>query len=504
MKVFHKANKGYDMPKTITAAARTVPAQRQGVVWGALLSFSVLVFLFWSQSIAAQGLPDFTELVEENSSAVVNISTTTEPTNRSSGLPGMPFDERQLEQLPPFLQEFFRGPQSPFGGDPRSQQPTRSMGSGFIVSKDGYVLTNNHVVEGADEVIVRLNDRREFQATIVGTDPSSDMAVLKIENGEDLPVVKVGRSRDLEVGEWVFAIGSPFGFDYTVTAGIVSALGRSLPSENYVPFIQTDVAINPGNSGGPLFNLDGEVVGINSQIYTRSGGFMGVSFAIPIDDAMNVFRQIRDDGSVSRGWLGVLIQEVNRDLAETFGLKRPRGALIAEVMENSPAQDGGLEAGDIVLEYNGESVERSSDLPPMVGRTPVGESATLTVLREGREIELDIEIGRLPGDQASSGEPTANEGAPADASVLGITVEPLPAKAAEELSIRGGVVVTGVNAGPALDAGIRSQDVITELDRKPVRSVQEFRDLAADLPEDRAVSVRIVRQGRAIYLVMKP
>ncbi|MEC7815311.1 MAG: PDZ domain-containing protein, partial [Pseudomonadota bacterium] len=255
---------------------------------------------------------------------------------------------------------------------------------------------------------------------------------------------------------------------------------------------------------GPLFNLDGEVVGINSQIYTRSGGFMGVSFAIPIDDAMNVFRQIRDDGSVSRGWLGVLIQEVNRDLAETFGLKRPRGALIAEVMENSPAEDGGLEAGDIVLEYNGESVERSSDLPPMVGRTPVGESATLTVLREGREIELDIEIGRLPGDQASSDEPAANDEAPADASILGITVEPLPAEAAEELSINGGVVVTGVSAGPALDAGIRSQDVITELDRKPVRSVQEFRDLAADLPEDRAVSVRIVRQGRAIYLVMKP
>jgi serine protease Do len=218
---------------------------------------SVMVSVFWSQSLAARGLPDFTELVEENSSAVVNISTTSEPRNQGSRFQGSPFDERQLEQLPPFLQDFFRGPQSPFGGAPRSQQPQRSMGSGFIVSTDGYVLTNNHVVEGADEVIVRLNDRREFQATIVGTDPRSDMAVLKIENGEDLPVVKVGRSRDLKVGEWVFAIGSPFGFDYTVTAGIVSALGRSLPSENYVPFIQTDVAINPGNSGGPLFNLDG-------------------------------------------------------------------------------------------------------------------------------------------------------------------------------------------------------------------------------------------------------
>ncbi len=300
------------MSRTNTKAARLSPVLKPWPVLGALLMLSALVSVFWSQGLAARGLPDFTELVEENSSAVVNISTTTDPQSSGSRFQGMPFDERQFEQLPPFLQDFFRGPQSPFGGSPHSQQPSRSMGSGFIVSKDGYVLTNNHVVEGADEVIVRLNDRREFKAVIVGTDPRS-----------------------------VFAIGSPFGFDYTVTAGIVSALGRSLPSENYVPFIQTDVAINPGNSGGPLFNLDGEVVGINSQIYTRSGGFMGVSFAIPIDDAMSVFRQIRDQGSVARGWLGVLIQEVNRDLAESFGLKRPRGALIAEVMEGSPAESGG-------------------------------------------------------------------------------------------------------------------------------------------------------------------
>jgi serine protease Do len=476
----------------------------RGAAWGAMLLVSMLIFLSWSQSVAAQGLPDFTELVKENSSAVVNISTITEPSSRGSSLPGMPFDERHLGQLPPFLQEFFRGPQSPFGGAPNVQQPTRSMGSGFIVSSDGYVLTNNHVVEGADQVIVRLNDRREFQATIVGTDPATDMAVLKIENGEDLPVVKIGRSRDLEVGEWVFAIGSPFGFDYTVTAGIVSALGRSLPSENYVPFIQTDVAINPGNSGGPLFNLDGEVVGINSQIYTRSGGFMGVSFAIPIDDAMNVFRQIRDDGSVSRGWLGVLIQEVNRDLAQTFGLDRPRGALVAEVMENSPAEAGGLEAGDIVLEFNGEPVERSSDLPPLVGRIQAGEMATLTVLRAGEEIELDVEIGQLPGEQASNGPNDAGGSGVPGAGALGLMVEPLSDDAAKELGVSGGVVVTNVGAGPAYEAGIRAQDVITELDRKPVQSVEEFRDIVSALPEDRAVSVRIVRQGRALYLVMKP
>ncbi|MBY6034303.1 DegQ family serine endoprotease [Marinobacter daepoensis] len=492
------------MPENKVGVVSLPMVASQGARWGVLLMLAALVSVFWSQGIAASGLPDFTELVEENSSAVVNISTTTEPTSRGGGFHGLPFDERQLEQLPPFLQDFFRGPQSPFGGSPRSQQPSRSMGSGFIVSSDGYVLTNNHVVEGADEVVVRLNDRREFTATIVGTDPSTDMAVLKIEDGEDLPVASVGRSRDLKVGEWVFAIGSPFGFDYTVTAGIVSALGRSLPSENYVPFIQTDVAINPGNSGGPLFNLEGEVVGINSQIYTRSGGFMGVSFAIPIDDAMNVFRQIRDKGMVARGWLGVLIQEVNRDLAESFGLRRPRGALIAEVMPGSPAEKGGLKSGDIVLEFEGEGVELSSDLPPMVGRTPVGESARLTVLRGGEEIELDVEIGKLPdGSTASSQPPTSSEADTADTR-LGLSVEALTPEIAGSMGVDGGVLVSGVERGPAFDAGIRARDIITEINREQVRSVGDFREVVRGLPDDKAVSVRIVRQGRAIYLVMKP
>lgn len=471
---------------------------------GLTLILSFMVLVAWSQPGAARNLPDFTELVEENAGAVVNISTTTAPQNRNSGRQGMPFDERQLEQLPEFFQDFFRGPQSPFGGGPGRSEPRRSMGSGFIVSTDGYVLTNNHVVEGADEIIVRLNDRREMPATLVGTDPRSDMAVLKIEDGDDLPVVKVGKSRELKVGEWVFAIGSPFGFDYTVTAGIVSALGRSLPSENYVPFIQTDVAINPGNSGGPLFNLDGEVVGINSQIYTRSGGFMGVSFAIPIDDAMNVFRQIRDKGSVSRGWLGVLIQEVNRDLAESFGLSRPRGALIAEVLDGSPAEAAGLQAGDIVLSYDGDEVELSSDLPPMVGRTPVGESASLTVLRGGDEIELKVEIGRLPedgGQQASA--PAGDSGGPAS-SPLGMMVEPLPTDLAETLGVEGGVLVSNVASGPAAEAGIRPRDVITEINRQEVVSVDQFREVVRGLPEGKAVSVRVVREGRALYLVMKP
>lgn len=468
-----------------------------------LLAFMLTAF---AQTVSARSLPDFTELVEDNSAAVVNISTSTERKAAGGGAHGSPFDQRQFEQLPEFFQDFFRGPQSPFGGgSPGRQAPRQSMGSGFIVSADGYVLTNNHVVEGADEIIVRLNDRRELPARLIGTDPRSDMAVLKIEDGDDLPVVKIGRSKDLKVGEWVLAIGSPFGFDYTVTAGIVSALGRSLPSENYVPFIQTDVAINPGNSGGPLFNLDGEVIGINSQIYTRSGGFMGVSFAIPIDDAMNVFRQLRDEGSVSRGWLGVLIQEVNRDLAESFGLQRPRGALVAEVMAGSPAEDAGLQSGDIVLAYDGEDVTLSSDLPPMVGRTPVGETAALKVLRGGKVINVDVEIGRLPEDgQARQAAPSTGSDESSSAP-LGLSIEPLPDGLADSWELSsGGVLVTGVSPGPARDAGIRANDVITELNRKSVGSVEDFREVVKSLPDNSAVSVRVVRDGRASYFVIKP
>lgn len=461
--------------------------------------FAVLLLLVASlastQAWAARGLPDFTELVEENSDAVVNISTTQ---TRNASRRGFPFSEREFEQLPEFFQDFF----GPRFGNPGQPQPRHSMGSGFIVSTDGYVLTNNHVVEGADEIIVRLSDRRELQATLIGTDPRSDLAVLKIEDGDELPVVRIGSSSELKTGEWVLAIGSPFGFDYTVTAGIVSAVGRSLPSENYVPFIQTDVAINPGNSGGPLFNLDGEVVGINSQIYTRSGGFMGVSFAIPIDDAMNVFHQLRSSGTVARGWLGVLIQEVNRDLAESFGLSRPRGALVAEVLPGSPAEQAGLQAGDIVLEYNGEDISLSSDLPPKVGRTPVGESAVLRVLRGGERIDLDVTIAQLPeeGGQVSQlGQTPGSSTAP-----LGLVVEELSAKLKDTLGIEGGVIVVDVGRGPALDAGIRPKDVITEINRQPIGSLGDFRAAVSALPENKVVSVRVVRQGRATYLVMKP
>ena len=332
----------------------------------------VATVLVLGQAVTAQAaeLPDFTQLVEQASPAVVNISTTQKLPDRKVSNQQMP----DLEGLPPMLREFFeRGmpqPRTPRGGG-GGQREAQSLGSGFIISPDGYILTNNHVIADADEILVRLADRSELKAKLVGTDPRSDVALLKIE-GKDLPVLKLGKSQDLKAGQWVVAIGSPFGFDHTVTQGIVSAMGSSLPNENYVPFIQTDVPINPGNSGGPLFNLAGEVVGINSQIYTRSGGFMGVSFAIPIDVAMDVSNQLKTGGKVSRGWLGVVIQEVNKDLAESFGLDKPAGALVAQIQDDGPAAKGGLQVGDVILSMNGQPIVMSADLPHLVGALKAG------------------------------------------------------------------------------------------------------------------------------------
>ncbi|MEE3190901.1 MAG: Do family serine endopeptidase, partial [Pseudomonadota bacterium] len=347
---------------------------------------------------------------------------------------GMPDD------MPEIFRHFF-GRQFPQGPVPR--RDSNSLGSGFIVSEDGYILTNNHVVQGADEIIVRLNDRRELEAVLIGADPSSDLAVLKVD-ADDLPTVELGDSDKLDVGEWVVAIGSPFGFDYSVTAGIVSAKGRSLPNENYVPFIQTDVAINPGNSGGPLFNLEGQVVGINSQIYTRSGGFMGVSFAIPINVAMDVAEQLKSKGKVSRGWLGVVIQEVNKDLAESFGLDRAAGALVVQVVDGSPAESSGLVSGDIIVKVNGKDVQLSSDLPHLIGRLRAGDAAKLSVVRAGKRKTIDVEIGALPESddiQLSSNTPPAER----KSNRLGLVVSDIPAGKSNEQ----GVVVTDVNRGPA-------------------------------------------------------
>ena len=461
-----------------------------------ILPFSLLWVLMLTAVVARAGeLPDFTKLVKENKAAVVNVSATAELGSNSQAT----LDQNQIQQLPEFFRHFF-GPNAP-QISPHAQGERRSMGSGFIVSSDGYILTNNHVIKGADKITVRLSDRRELDAKVVGVDKRADIAVLKVK-ADDLPVVKLGNSDDLQVGQWVFAIGSPFGFDYSVTEGIVSAIGRALPDENYVPFIQTDVAINPGNSGGPLFNMDGQVVGINSQIYTRSGGFMGLSFAIPINVAMNAFHQIKDTGHVSRGWLGVLIQEVSRDLAESFGLKTPHGALVAQVMDGSPAAKAGLQAGDIILEYDGHKINLSSDLPPLVGSTRVGGTAKLLVLRNGERKTIDVKIGKLPAEQvAGSGQGGA---APQITdNKLGISVQSLPDKLKKQWNIESGVMVGQVGQGPAMDAGIQSNDVIRSINNHSIDSVKAFNKVVKELPTGKAIPVLIVRNGNPSFIVVK-
>jgi serine protease Do len=464
------------------------------------LAVAAIVLMGQSLLVHAQ-LPDFTQMVEVASPAVVNISTRQKVPQRavsSRGHPTMP----DLEGLPPEIREFFeRGmPQAPRNPGGR-QREAQSLGSGFIISADGYILTNNHVVAGADEIIVRLADRSELEAKLIGGDPRTDVALLKIA-GKDLPILKLGKSEDLKVGEWVLAIGSPFGFDHSATAGIVSAKGRSLPNESYVPFIQTDVAINPGNSGGPLFNLAGDVVGINSQIYTRSGGFMGLSFAIPIDVAMDVANQLKASGKVSRGWLGVVIQEVNKDLAESFGLDKPAGALVAQVLPEGPAAKGGLQAGDVILHLNGQAIIMSADLPHLVGALKSGDKADLDVVRAGERKTLQLVIGALPEDEAELAANGAS-GRAVSSNRLGLVVVELTAEQKKALDLSNGVLVKGVQDGPAALMGVRAGDVITHLNNQPIDSSKTFAKIAKQLPSNRSVSMRVLREGRASFITFK-
>lgn len=450
---------------------------------------SISFLMLCATLVSAANLPDFTDLVEEASPAVVNIST--EQSAMSDGRQLSP-DARELNE---FFRHFFG--QQPFGQQqPQPRQRQRSsLGSGFIISHDGYVLTNNHVIDGADVIHVRLDDRREYEAELIGTDPRTDLALLKIE-AEDLPIVNMGDSDDLKAGQWVLAIGSPFGFDYTVTAGIVSATGRNLPSDNYVPFIQSDVAINPGNSGGPLFNLDGEVVGINSQIYTRSGGFMGMSFAIPSNVAMSVVEQLKADGKVSRAWLGVLIQDVNNDLAESFDLDRPHGALVSRVMPDSPAEEAGLEAGDIIMEFNGKVIEHSSELPYLVGNLSVGSEAQATVFRNGSEREVTIELAKRPDDsQVAKQQMNQNR--------LGMSVTSVPENIADQIGVEGGVMVEQVMGGAAARNGLQQGDVITMLNGQNIEGVEDFSELAQKLPNNRSVPMRVIRDGYPMFIPFK-
>ena len=458
------------------------------------LSIFATVLLLGQAVPAAQAadLPDFTQLVEQASPAVVNISTTQKLPDRRVNQQ-MP----DLEGLPPMLREFFERGMPPQQRSPRGdgrQREAQSLGS-------GYILTNNHVIADADEILVRLADRSEMKAKLVGTDPRSDVALLKIE-GKDLPVLKLGKSQDLKAGQWVVAIGSPFGFDHTVTQGIVSAVGRSLPNENYVPFIQTDVPINPGNSGGPLFNLNGEVVGINSQIYTRSGGFMGVSFAIPIDVAMDVSNQLKSGGKVSRGWLGVVIQEVNKDLAESFGLDKPAGALVAQIQDDGPAAKGGLQVGDVILSMNGQPIVMSADLPHLVGALKAGAKANLEVIREGKRKSVELTVGAIP-DEDKELDALPKSGAESSSNRLGVAVGELTSEQKKAYDLKGGVVIKEVQDGPAALIGLQPGDVITHLNNQAIGSAKEFTDIAKALPKNRSVSMRVLRQGRASFITFK-
>ena len=462
----------------------------------ALLSFIVLSSTALAQS---RGLPDFTELAEKQGAAVVNISTT--QVTRSSQMSPFPFDEND----PAF--EFFKRfiPRHPGGAAPREFE-NKSLGSGFIVSGDGFILTNAHVVDGADEVTVRLTDKREFKAKIIGADKRTDVALIRIE-ASGLPAVKLGDPAQLKVGEWVVAIGSPFGFDNSVTAGIVSAKGRSLPQENYVPFIQTDVAINPGNSGGPLFNMRGEVVGINSQIYSRSGGYMGVSFAIPIDVAMEIQNQLRASGKVSRGRLGVVIQEVNKELAESLGLSKPMGAVVNAVEKGGPADKAGLEPGDVILKFDGKPINASADLPRLVAATKPGTRSTLQVWRKGTTRDIAVTVGEMVDEKTAANRQGRGAKPPEhQANRLGLVVSELSVEQKRELKMSSGLLVEDVRgAGSRTD--LRPGDIIVALISKgattEIKTVDQFNKLLAQFEKGSNVTLLIRRGEMQTFVTIK-
>jgi periplasmic serine protease, Do/DeqQ family len=460
------------------------------------------LLLFQFTSLQAAELPAFAELVKENRAAVVNISTMELKGTREE----RSFGRRDFPDLPEnspfreFFKRFFENPEGnipEFPSEPRGQ----SLGSGFIISPDGYILTNAHVVKNADSIIVRLSDNAEKTAKLVGTDERTDVALLKID-AKDLPTVRIGNSDSLEVGEWVLAIGSPFGLEYTATQGIISALGRSLPQDVYVPFIQTDVAVNPGNSGGPLFNTQGEVIGVNAQIYSNTGGYMGLSFAIPINVAMQITDQLKVQGYVTRGWLGVLIQPVNQALAESFGIDQTKGALVAQVIPNSPASKAGFKPGDIIVKYNGKPVHESSQLPLMVGSTAVHTTIPVTILRDGKTKELEVTIEKLAeGNEATQGPALASH----KENRLNIIVADLSPEQRESKGLgEKGVLIKEVGEdGPAAKAGIRVGDVILTLNGEDIKDVKQLARVVKTLPEDKPVPVLVQRGEDNLFLALR-
>ncbi len=433
---------------------------------------------------ASAQLPDFTDLVEKQAPAVVNITTTQDSRQRGRA-PKMPEPDEMFD--------FFRRMMPPEGQG--MLPPRRGQGSGFMISSDGYILTNTHVVDEVDELVVKLNDKREFRAKVIGIDKRTDVALIKI-NANNLPAVRIGDPNRLRVGEWVLAIGAPFGFENSATAGIVSAKGRSLPQENYVPFIQTDVAVNPGNSGGPLFNLRGEVVGMNSQIISRSGGYMGLSFAIPIDVAMDVADQLKSRGKVNRGRLGVVIQEVTADLADSFGLDSPQGALVSDVEAGSPADKAGVKVSDIILKFDGKTIHSSIDLPRLVGATKPGVKSSLTIWRKGAQRELSVHVGEMADDKIAAKTQEVRK-----SNRAGLAVSELTGEQKRALKIGNGVLVEEVS-GPASRAGVQTGDVILAVNNQEVNSSEEFDRLIND-PSRKSAALLVKRGEDAHYVSVR-
>jgi len=466
-----------------------------------IFSFCMLAVIATANTGFARvsGLPDFTELVEQSGPAVVNIQVT-QFGQRARNQPGGQGNQNphEQEQIPEFFRRFFDVPGNPGQGRP----DRRGAGSGFIMESDGYIITNHHVIEDADEIIVRLADRREFEAELIGSDPQSDIALLKID-GEDLPTLKFGDSNALRAGEWVLAIGSPFNFDQSVTAGIVSAKGRSNNSQQYVPFIQTDVAINRGNSGGPLINLDGEVVGINSWILSSSGGYIGLSFSIPIEIASSAVEQLRLHGKVSRGLLGVQVGPVTRELAEAMNLKRSAGALVNDVTDDSAAERAGIQPGDVILEFDGEVIETWGDLPPLVGSNPPGTEANVLVSRNGEDKQFLVTLDSLEGDE--DGNLQASTQGSGKSNALGVAVESISADQRQALGDpEGGVIIAKVEGDEAYRAGLRRGDVVLMINSSKVDGIESFNDIVDSVPQGKAIALRVMRQGVTNFIAFTP
>ena len=440
-------------------------------------------------------LPNFSSLAEKVMPSVVNVSVTKVIKSPTRGeMRRGPFND-------PFFDEFFGSPYNP----PNRERKVATGGSGFIISEDGYILTNHHVVEDAAEVIVSLQDRREFSAEIIGSDKKSDVALLKVETDENLPFLNLGDSEKVRVGDWVMAIGSPYRLNATVTAGIVSAKARSVPgqSTSYIPFIQSDVAINPGNSGGPLFNLNGEVIGINAMIYSNRGGYMGISFTIPINYAEEIVSQLKEFGLVSRGWLGVAVQEVTKDLADSFGLDVPRGALIGSVLKDSPAEEAGLKNGDVITDFNGQQIVYSGDLPLVVGRIPPEKNVKATIFRDGKKIIVPVKIGKLDEKIAQD---TSEDKKEDNGNILGFTVKEISTLSAEERKQLGqetGLVISDVTPGPASEAGIRRGDILDKIQFKDVKNIKDFEKILKNLKKGSTIAIRIIRDNNGSFLTIK-